>query len=287
MVLENVVEELRQKLANSEHRAEGLLHALQQKQGAFFVDSSLNILSPFYPVDVNNLETTIQQLRIQLSDSEQIAKQFSSELANSQLAIHAHRQKHQCEMLYADGRVVDAARSLLSITRSINDDVKSDVIIMDWLFGMFGRHFSENDAQSLLSGFTNKCVAALERIGDEASRAERGDDALAAYATALSLNPLNPNTCLDGWVSTMLLHRSTNEILEGIREVSLRGTIIISADPLLQLKLPNPAIYRAICDILEGKGRVMEAIGCFQQMRRELTQATDVGNERLQWDLGE
>ena len=92
---------------------------------------------------MKNLETTVQQLHIQLSNSQQnanrITQQFSTELANSKQVICAHRQKHECEILYADGRVIDAANSLLDITKSVNDDVKSDVIIMDWLSGVLRR----------------------------------------------------------------------------------------------------------------------------------------------------
>ena len=94
--------------------------------------------------EIAHLETTIQQLHTQLSDSQQNAK---IELASSQLVVHAHRRKHECETLYANGHVIDAAKSLLDITKSITDDVKSDVIIMDWLSGRFRRHGSEKGSQ--------------------------------------------------------------------------------------------------------------------------------------------
>ena len=84
--------------------------------------------------EITRLETTIQLLRIQLSDSQQNAK---TELASSQLVVRVHRQKHECETLYADGHVIDAAKSLLDVTKSVTDDVKSDAIIMDWLSGGF------------------------------------------------------------------------------------------------------------------------------------------------------
>ena len=89
---------------------------------------------------ITDFKTTIQQLRTQLSDSQQNAKQLSTELSSSRQVIRAHQQKHECETLYANGHVVDAANSLLDITRSINDDVKSDAIIMDWLSGEFCCH---------------------------------------------------------------------------------------------------------------------------------------------------
>ena len=101
---------------------------------------------------------------------------------------------------------------------------------MDWLPGGSRRHGSENGAQLLHSEFTNKCVVALEQIGDEASQTGMDDETLTAYAVALSLCPSSPNGLLNKWVRTMLLHGSTNTIMDGVREVSLRGTLIMSAD---------------------------------------------------------
>ena len=125
---------------------------------------------------------------------------------------------------------MDAANSLLDITKSITDDVKSDAIIMYWLSGGFRRHVSEEGTQLLLSEFTNKCVVALEQIGDVASRNRRDDEALAAYAVALSLCPSSPNGLLIKWVRTMLFHGSTNTIMDGAREVSLRGILIMNTN---------------------------------------------------------
>ena len=42
-----------------------------------------------------------------------------------------------------------------------------------------------------------------------------------------------------------------------------------------------------ICDVLEGDGRVTEAIECFKQMYRELGGDTSIHNERVQWELSE
>ena len=88
-----------------------------------------------------DLENTVKELRILLSDSRQsaskVTQQFGTKLANCQQVIRAYRQKHECEILYANGHVINAAKSLVDIIKSINDDVKSDVIIMDWLSGEF------------------------------------------------------------------------------------------------------------------------------------------------------
>ena len=121
--LEKTVEDLRTELAKS-HK----------------VVRSFSILVQFFPYQVKeiaNFETSIQQLRTQLSNFQQIAERFSTELASSQLVIRAHRLKHKCETLYADGHVIHAANTLLDITNFINDDIKSDMIIMDWLSGRF------------------------------------------------------------------------------------------------------------------------------------------------------
>ena len=53
--------------------------------------------------------------------------------------LRAHRKKHECETLYADGHVIDVTKSLLDITRFVND-VESDAILVNWLPGEFHRH---------------------------------------------------------------------------------------------------------------------------------------------------
>ena len=50
-----------------------------------------------------------------------------------------HEQKHQCEALYADGRTVDAAVSLLELTNTMSEEVRANGLIMDWLASTF-RH---------------------------------------------------------------------------------------------------------------------------------------------------
>ena len=54
----------------------------------------------------------------------------------------------------------------------------------------------------------------------------------------------------------------------------------------VQFKLPRLVIYRVICDILAGDGRVMEAINCFRQMESELSEDTSMHDERAQWERG-
>ena len=61
-----------------------------------------------------------------------------------------HRQKRQCETLYADGHVIDAAQLLLRIVRTATDGVKADATIMDWISGEFRLHQPDETVQSLL-----------------------------------------------------------------------------------------------------------------------------------------
>jgi peptide subunit release factor RF-3 len=51
--------------------------------------------------------------------------------------LRAHEQKDQCEALYAEGRIIDAAVSLLEIGNTVNNYVRANMLIMDWLSGKF------------------------------------------------------------------------------------------------------------------------------------------------------
>lgn len=55
--------------------------------------------------------------------------------------LYPHEQKHRCEAtVYAEGHIIDAAVSLLEVASTINEDVKVDKIIMDWLSGEYPCH---------------------------------------------------------------------------------------------------------------------------------------------------
>ena len=51
--------------------------------------------------------------------------------------------------------------------------------------------------------------------------------------------------------------------------------------------LPKFIIYSAICDVLETDGRMMEAIGFFQHMQREVAPGTCIDSEEGQWERSE
>ena len=46
---------------------------------------------------------------------------------------------HQCESLYAQGRIYDAAESLREIQNTVKEDVRGNKFIFDWLAGEFQR----------------------------------------------------------------------------------------------------------------------------------------------------
>ena len=50
---------------------------------------------------------------------------------------------------------------------------------------------------------------------------------------------------------------------------------------------PRFIIYRAICEVLEMFGRVLDASNCFHQMVSELAGQTDAHDEQAKWVLGE
>ena len=97
-----------------------------------------SLLFPGFPCSLDEtiaaLEKTVLKLRTELDD-------FQHKI---------HRQKHQCETLYADGHVIDATQLLLRIVRTANDDAEADATIMDWISGEFCLHQSDETVQSLL-----------------------------------------------------------------------------------------------------------------------------------------
>ena len=73
--------------------------------------------------------------------------------------------------------------------------------------------------QPLVSVFKQRCVVALESIGDEASKVENRDQALRAYSIAFSLGPPSPNDLLFKWARLMLVHGSPNKTLDAASKV--------------------------------------------------------------------
>ena len=69
--------------------------------------------------------------------------------------LQVHEQKHHCETLYFEGRIIDAAVSLLEIVNTVNNDVRANNLIMDWISGTSLCCASKKSNQFSPSEFTN------------------------------------------------------------------------------------------------------------------------------------
>jgi len=186
--LEKTVQELRDKLADSQHTANR---------------------------EKTDLNETIQDLRIQLADAQR--------KVDGVIRInHAHEQRYQCESLYAQGRIQGAAECLLEFLNIVNEDVRSNKVIIDFLAGEFRHRALGYSISPLLSEFTPRCITALERVGDGASNAVNRDEAVAAYSTVLLLSPTTTNAVLTKWASIMLSRGSADEASSAAAKVCSR-----------------------------------------------------------------
>ena len=70
-----------------------------------------------------------------------------------------------------------------------------------------------------MSDLASRCASMLEVNGDEASKVEKYDEALAAYSTALSLSPSMSRALLIKWVKLILVRGSGNEALDAAAKV--------------------------------------------------------------------
>jgi hypothetical protein len=195
---------------------------------------------------VTHPEHTVQELNVQHNDSHYKTDHLTR-------TIRAHKQMNQYESLYLQGCIYDAAESLLAIATTIGEDIRADKLVVD-----------------RLAERTHQCATKLERVGGEASNAEKHDEVVSTYSTALSLSPSTPHTVLVKWASVMLVCGSTNEALNAAAK----------------FKLPRVFIYRVMCDMVEGDGRITEAIECFRRMQSELSEDTSMHDERAQWERG-
>ncbi|KAG9309331.1 hypothetical protein JVU11DRAFT_10823 [Chiua virens] len=218
---------------------------------------------------VSNLEDTVLQLRNELDDSKRVAQQMRIDMGETLRSLRgnletnsidvlgwilrAHEQKLECEELYDEGRIFDAAIAFLNMTSAPSKIMKSNKVVVDWQ-----------------SKFKDQCIMALERIGDEASITGSYDEILSAYSTALSLGPSTSSDLLIKWAKTMFRCSSVNQVLRAAAK----------------FKLPGFFVHRAICEALETSGRITEAIACFQQLQNEiaLTGNPNIGDERTRWE---
>jgi hypothetical protein len=105
------------------------------------------------------------------------------------------------------------------MANTINEAVRGDKLIFEWLTGEFRRCALGWSIQSLSSEFTHRCATTLEKTGDEASNIEKHDDAVVAYSTALLLGPSAPDTVLIKWAGRMLIRGSVHEVLGAVAKV--------------------------------------------------------------------
>ena len=161
---------------------------------------------------IAHLETTVQHLHVQLADSQRTADGLVE-------ILRVHERKHHCETLYAEGRIVAAAESLLEVTNDLSEGVRANKLLMDWLTGECRCRVSAGSTQCPSTDFTNRCTSTLELIGDEASNVEKYDEALIDYATALSLSSSAPNAILMKWAKLVLTHGTLNDALSTATKV--------------------------------------------------------------------
>lgn len=75
----------------------------------------------------------VQGLRNELTESQHKASSLVQ-------MLRAHEQKHRCEALYATGRIMDAAASLLELMNTVSEEARTNELIMNWLTGEFLRN---------------------------------------------------------------------------------------------------------------------------------------------------
>ena len=115
--LNKVVHELRNQLATSQRTANQEKHSLNETISAL-------------RADLRTRDDCSNTLLVQLADAQH--------KADSLIRInHAHEQKHRCESLYAQGHIGDAAECLLKIANTIDNDVRENKLLTDWLSGEF------------------------------------------------------------------------------------------------------------------------------------------------------
>lgn len=74
---------------------------------------------------------------MQLADSQRKVHENDSLIKTLHAVLRAHELQHHCEALYAQGRIHDAAKSLTEISITGNNEVRSNMRIIDWVTGEF------------------------------------------------------------------------------------------------------------------------------------------------------
>lgn len=135
-------ESLNRKIAYLDETLQELRNVFSTSQNAVdqLKEKIKSIRAEFDPEDENSaqiiakLEKTVQGLQDQLSATES--------------ALRLHEKKHECETMYAQGRVYDASRCILDITETMSEELKQNRLLIDWV-----------------EEFMERCVSSIRMIG--------------------------------------------------------------------------------------------------------------------------
>jgi len=90
----------------------------------------------------DDLKETINSLRADLRTRDDSSSVLRIQLADAQRKAdglirinRAHEQRYQCESLYTQGRIHGAAECLLEFANIVNEDVKTNKLLIDWFAG--------------------------------------------------------------------------------------------------------------------------------------------------------
>ncbi|KAF8546247.1 hypothetical protein OG21DRAFT_1518257 [Imleria badia] len=116
-------------------------------------------------------------------------------------------QRYRCKALHAAGRTEEAAKALRKMLESFDKEICASKETAAWLIDL-----------------KNKCVDALEALGDAALSSGQHAEAISRYSSALSLDPSNP--------MDILAKRSKARASKGIWEGALTdANEVIKLDP--------------------------------------------------------
>jgi len=136
-------------------RSRGELEYVPRDSDAYFLDSRL-LDSKIARLEKTNQESqraadqekddlneTINSLRADLRTRDKSSSALCVQLADAQRKAdgfnHTLEQMHQCESLYAQGRIQGGAECLLELVNTVNGDVTANTFIIDWVVGGFRR----------------------------------------------------------------------------------------------------------------------------------------------------
>ena len=154
-----MVKDLRSQLTDSLYTAKDMektIQSLRRDLGAANTNSSAFPLVHLDMHFADQFRLYIYLRAKKINDPEKTVQQLnnSQQKVNSLTKIfYAHQQKHQCETLFVEGHIIDAAKLLFETVGTVNDDVKADTTIKGWLPGKSRHCRSGKGAQLRLLRF--------------------------------------------------------------------------------------------------------------------------------------